>query len=342
VSTLQELSHRCLGTLAISLAAALSACGSPAAPSQPEVFQAQPSNAAGASAAASNTWTTRASMATGRSFLAAAPANGLVYAVGGINNTGVVTTVEAYNPATNTWTTKAALPAGRAAPNGLTPLNGLLYLPGGSSSSLNTRTLWAYNPTTNRWVKNLALMPVRGRGGASGAINNQLYVYFGEATSGPKTLLRYDPATDAWVTLASAPHRHSYPAAGVIDGKFYLAGGDDGSTPNGTFPTRTLDVYDPATNTWSTKTPMPIGRFHGAGRVINGKLYVAGGSNATTYDLPVVVYDPATNTWATKAKMITPRVDLALAVLSGRLYAVGGSGQPPNGEFLPTNEAYAP
>jgi predicted small lipoprotein YifL len=50
----------------------------------------------------------------------------------------------------------------------------------------------------------------------------------------------------------------------VINGKFYLAGGDDGTD----FPTDYLDVYDPATNTWKTKASMPEPRLEMASAVI--------------------------------------------------------------------------
>ncbi len=42
-----------------------------------------------------------------------------------------------------------------------------------------------------------------------------------------------------------------------------------------------LEVYDPATDTWSTGTPMPTARYGLGVGVIDGKLYVAGGSSAT-------------------------------------------------------------
>ncbi|MBI5747059.1 MAG: hypothetical protein HZA13_08665 [Nitrospirae bacterium] len=45
-----------------------------------------------------NTWTTKASMPTARDALAVGVVNNILYAVGGRNDTGVVSTVEAYDP----------------------------------------------------------------------------------------------------------------------------------------------------------------------------------------------------------------------------------------------------
>jgi hypothetical protein len=63
---------------------------------------------------ATNTWSTRASMPTARSFLAAAPGpDGQLYVFGGLGfvfgRQVSLSTVEAYNPATNTWTTRASM-----------------------------------------------------------------------------------------------------------------------------------------------------------------------------------------------------------------------------------------
>src|SRR5437660_673528 len=47
---------------------------------------------------ASNTWTTKAQMLTGRYDLAAAEAGGKIYAIGGVKNGGILNVVEAYTP----------------------------------------------------------------------------------------------------------------------------------------------------------------------------------------------------------------------------------------------------
>jgi hypothetical protein len=70
---------------------------------------------------------------------------------------------------------------------------------------------------------------------------------------------------------------------------------------------------------------MPSPRWGAAGRVINGKLYVVGGTNASGDPLGVtLVYNPVTNLWSTKAPMPTRRTRLAAGVINNLLYAVGG------------------
>jgi hypothetical protein len=69
-------------------------------------------------------------MPTARYYLEIGVVNGILYAVGGNNATGVLATVEAYDPTTNTWTTMAPMPTARAALGG-DVVGGLLYAVGG-------------------------------------------------------------------------------------------------------------------------------------------------------------------------------------------------------------------
>ncbi len=90
--------------------------------------------------------------------------------------------------------------------------------------------------------------------------------------------------------------------------------------------TRTVDAYNPATNTWTPKAPLPSGRRQASGAaVISGKIYVAGGENGTNRLTTLEVYDPVGNSWAPKANMPTARAYSAAGAVNGLLYAVGGS-----------------
>jgi N-acetylneuraminic acid mutarotase len=108
------------------------------------------------------------------------------------------------------------------------------------------------------------------------------------------------------------------PAAGVIGGKFYLAGGHDFDD----FPISALDVYDPATNTWTSKAPMPWAGQGWASTVIGGKLYVAGKDKSGTNR--AAVYDPVANRWTPIALSSTSRNFAAGAAAGGKFLVIGG------------------
>ncbi|GMQ82910.1 MAG: hypothetical protein BMS9Abin05_2376 [Rhodothermia bacterium] len=115
---------------------------------------------------------------------------------------------------------------------------------------------------------------------------------------------------------------------GVVDGKIYAIGGYRAANIAGT---RTVEEYDPATNTWTTKANMPEGRRWLSTSVVNGKIYAIGGYvNLRQPGLKTVEeYDPATDTWTQKAGMPTARLGLATSMVNGIIYAIGGSPTPP-------------
>ncbi len=63
-------------------------------------------------------------------------------------------------------------------------------------------------------------------------------------------------------------------------------------------PSASLEIYDTASNTWSTGASIPT-PYAGAGvAVVSGKIYIVGGCAAASCDATnVQVYDPAANAW---------------------------------------------
>jgi N-acetylneuraminic acid mutarotase len=122
----------------------------------------------------------------------------------------------------------------------------------------------------------------------------------------------------------------------VVAGKLYVAGGNAG----GGAVTGRVEVYNPASNSWSTIPSMPTPRVASAGGLIGGKLYVVGGRNGSTYFNTVEVYDPLTSTWTSAAGMPTTRGALGVGVISGALYAIGGRNAATTA--LNTNERLTP
>jgi N-acetylneuraminic acid mutarotase len=128
---------------------------------------------------------------------------------------------------------------------------------------------------------------------------------------------------------------HVQPAVGAIAGKLYVAGGNNGAAGAMT----RLDVYDPATNTWTTKAPMPTARVAMAGVVLSGRLYVMGGRVGTTYLDAVQTYEPVTNTWSTRTPMINRRAGLAGGAINQLIYTMGGRNEA---RLLTLNERFTP
>jgi N-acetylneuraminic acid mutarotase len=159
-----------------------------------------------------------------------------------------------------------------------------------------------------------------------------------------------DIAEDSWETKASMQQARAGLGVAVVNGKIYAIGGTTlaGSWPYTGGIVATNEEYDPATNTWSFKKPMPTPRKNFGIAVYNNKIYCIGGEEIFKDEsrAPLTnvneVYDPATDTWETKEPMPTPRSDLRANVVNGKIYLIGG--YDPNVHFEPGasthNEVY--
>jgi N-acetylneuraminic acid mutarotase len=208
--------------------------------------------------------------------------------------------------------------------------------------------MWEYDSVADKWTKKKN-MPLATHHPAAVAYKGKLYVFGGGAEIKPggdtwvplNNAWEYDLDTDTWKALAPMPTRRGSPVAAVVDDKIYVIGGA-GYHPNykgpliglnATVPHRALgtnEAYDPATNTWEERSPMPTGRNHTAIGVVNGKIYVLGGRlgsvfvNASATDV-VEEYDPATDSWGfAKARMPMPRSGTAFGTYGGKIYVAGG------------------
>ena len=267
-------------------------------------------------------------MPTVRHGAASGVINGKLYVAGG----QTLATLEVYDPATDTWTTKAPMPTARFGVGGGV-INGKLYVVGGDNGS-KLATLEVYDPATNTWTTKAPMPTPRSLPGAV-AIDGKLYVAGGcVGWCAPVTgaLEVYDPASDTWATKAPLPTARGSASVAVVNGLFYVMGGCCGWDAAGTdWMLRTVEVYDPTTNTWTTKTQHLVDSGYTA-EAINGKIYVA--KSAATE-----VYDPATDTWASLSPMPTDRSYATGGVINGKLYVAGGHGSLGP---LATLEAFTP
>lgn len=170
----------------------------------------------------------------------------------------------------------------------------------------------------------------RPRAGAAVAtLNGNLYVASGNDQSGATNELdEYDPATGKWTSRAPIPTARAAAGAAGINGRLYVFGGCTHNADCRIGTTNVLEVYDPAANSWSVKSPMPTARSSMASAVIAGKLYVAGGRGpcppCSGYD-KLEIYDPVTDMWdTTKAPLPSAYTSPGGAALDGKFYVVGG------------------
>jgi len=144
-----------------------------------------------------------------------------------------------------------------------------------------------------------------------------------------------------WVAKRGMPTPRRDFATAAIDGRIYVIGGGD--VMAGIVPapvTDVVEVYDPATDSWTSAPPMPTAVTDHVAVTLGGRIYVIGGQEALWPMTDIVQeYDPATQLWTTRTSMPTERRGAAAAVMAGKIYVVGGSS---GGFDLATVEAYDP
>lgn len=239
-----------------------------------------------------NSWSVKAPMSTPRQFFGVGNINGILYAVGGFGQSGVLNTLEAFNPRTNVWTNETPMPTARAELV-VRVVNGMLYAIGGYAQSGSRRhdnqtlvaldVVEAYSPATNAWLTKAHML--RAHAGAAAAESGNLYVIGGMDASNhySSVVEEYNPATDTWSLKAPMPTARYDLAAGNINGLLYAVGGWGSAGV-----LNTVEAYNPFTNTWVTKPPMPTARYGLTVRGVNNSLYALGGRDGNQVTLSTV------------------------------------------------------
>lgn len=202
-----------------------------------------------------------------------------------------------------------------------------IYVLGGANdvappSGLNER----YDTETNTWTQRRS-MPTSRRNLAAVAYDGKCYAIGGENEQvGLQVVEIYDPATNEWTTGSSMPTGRLALTAAVIEDKIYTLGGVEEETFTAEF-LKTLEAYDPATDSWESLSPMPTGRGYMASNVLGGKLYAMAGAVAPRTPSDVVeVYDPTSNSWAQAEPMPSALYYPASAAWANKIYVTGGVG----------------
>lgn len=111
----------------------------------------------------------------------------------------------------------------------------------------------------------------------------------------------------------------------------------------------TVEEYDPASNRWTSRAPVPTPRNHFVAEAVDGKIYAIGGrigaAHITVADDTDVVeeYDPASDQWSYKGRAPMRSSGMVAAVHDGKIYVAGGEYQDWEGaKALWAVQAYDP
>ena len=97
------------------------------------------------------------------------------------------------------------------------------------------------------------------------------------------------PASEGtWITAAAAPTKRTEVAVTPLGGEIYVIGGFSELSLR-TFMNLTVskvvEEYDPSTDRWTIKAPLPVGLHHAGAAAVGDRLYVIGGFTASLFSI---------------------------------------------------------
>ncbi len=214
------------------------------------------------------------------------------------------------------WSSAPAYPV-ETFGGGITSLGNYIYSFGGDTSASVTK---AYKFNGVSWT---AIAPLPYPEGFPSAVNDGTNIYLVG-----NTVWKYNPVTDTYTSLAQYNVSTNGHKAVYLGGKIYkMCGGmPGGQAPKGSDD---LEIYDIATNTWTSGPPVPFAAISIAAFTFGNYVYVAGGMLLP----PSVVnnayrYDPSTNAWDNGISFLPEaRSGSAVASYGNGVVLAGGTNQ---------------
>ncbi len=152
----------------------------------------------------------------------------------------------------------------------------------------------------------------------------------------------YDPVADAWSTAMPLPEGRHHAGIAVLDGFLYVIGGFAKSGFSVWHTVNTVYQFDPVTQIWRERAPMPTARGALGVAVYQGRLYAIGGYDGEQNSGATEIYNPETDTWSMAAPLSAPRDHLAVAAAGSAIYAIGGRSNLKYKQNTAVVEAYDP
>ena len=221
----------------------------------------------------------------------------------------------------------------------------------GPSSTSALKTVEVFDPKSNSWAAAAPMLQARAYPATVVLADGSVLVVGGSRDGLPlNSAERYFPDTGTWVSAGamSAPRTQTR-ATLLLDGRVLVSGGGSEGSP-GFRSTKTAEIFNPATGTWTPTAPMSTARaFHTATLLPDGEVLVAGGASIYhgsrgTVVATAEIYDPKSGTWHSAAGMSVARYHhVATPLADGRVLVAGGWALTTNSDkSLATAEIYDP
>jgi N-acetylneuraminic acid mutarotase len=176
-------------------------------------------------------------------------------------------------------------------------------------------------------------LPAAYAGGGAVIVDNKLHYFGGYNLNRTDTdihlVLDLANPSAGWTAAARMPKARNHMGYVNLGGKIYAIAGQTG-TDEGLVTQRDVQIYDPATNTWSLGAAMPKAASHVSSStfVMGGRIIVAGGESSHGVSVrDVFAYTPSTNSWVTLTFLPAPRFSGVATAIDGKILFTTGSDQ---------------
>ncbi|WP_437633936.1 kelch repeat-containing protein [Sorangium sp. So ce854] len=215
-------------------------------------------------------WTPAAAMLQRRSGHTATPLqDGRVLVAGGHEDR----TAELYDPVSDTWTQAAPMSVVRRSRHTATLLqDGRVLVAGDGAAEV-------YSPDTDTWTAAAGMSGMSLSPSAASPLSDGRVLFLSDST---ETAVVYDPVSDTRITTGRMIAVRNQPSAVLLpDGRVLVTGGLlPGGVPvgSGVPVEHAVEIYDPASNTWSQAAPPDLLLSNHTATVLeDGRVLIAGG-----------------------------------------------------------------
>jgi N-acetylneuraminic acid mutarotase len=249
-----------------------------------------------------------------------------------------------------TWTSLAPMPSPRQEVFPVHEGNTIYIIGGFDTTRRVSNRVDMYDIASNSWTSGPAL-PSKRHHIMAGVIGKTLFAISGVQYSSGWTAARevyaLEEGSSSWSAKCLITEGRIAAACVSFDQRLFVIGGQTYEPDYGKYISlSSVEVYDPASDTWEYRTPMPTKRNHGAAVVVDSLIYVIGGRymlNGQITNLNVnEVYDPAVDTWTVRAPLPLPLGGISASALNGKIYIFGGEYFEGKGGVHPETWEYDP
>jgi hypothetical protein len=246
---------------------------------------------------------------------------------------------QVYDSRAKTWSLKAPFPIGCNHVAGVS-IGSKIYAFGGfiEQNRCPHSKCFMYDTETDTWSPIAGL--ARPRGAISAIVlDGKIHLLGGRDVRSVEWHEIYDPQSDKYTFLAGMSGstgtqpfvgQRDHMGVAVVDGKIHAIAGRMDSYD---FNTSLHSVYDPKTDAWTFRAPLPTARSGPSCVYVAGKIVVMGGEATGRVFGTNEIYAPTSDSWEAGTPMVMPRHGLhgATCALISNVVHIPGGGPVPGG-----------